>query len=205
MAARTSLVALIIGLFATPSPAQAPPATSEAVATAWLDLVAAGQADATWHQASQYFQERVAPGGWSKWVEAQHNQLRELRSRKVLESATGRDQSDTPTVEWAAYLFAGERPAGGRIMQRVGVARIEGGEWVVYDYGIWPDPAAVVANAYVEPVPYSVFFLSRRSFFHRFRSHPPPPGRPAPPPRNVANPRTFPKPPPPPPPRPPSR
>ena len=165
--------------------------TAETAAAAWLDLVAAGGADAAWRQADGYFRERLPDWAWRKWVAAQHDRLGELRNRRVLELTGGRDESAAPPLEWAVYFFGSDRPAGGRIIQRVNVARVAG-VWVVYDYAAWPDPAAVVNNAYLDPIPYDAIVLGR-GLRHRGRPRPPlgsPAG--ASPPRAVANPRTFP-------------
>jgi Protein of unknown function (DUF4019) len=188
-----TLVAGALALAPAIDRAQEPPAGPEAAAAAWLDLVAGGQGGVAWHQTDPYFQARIPEAAWESWVGAQRGRLPGRPGRQLLESATGRNATVEPPVDWAIYVFATNRPAGGRIIQRVAVARAQDGGWAVYDYGVWPDPAAIVANASVDPIPYGAIPLygGRWGRFRRLPGRPD--GRPAPPSgRNVANPRTAP-------------
>jgi len=190
-----TLVVAALALASAAGRAQEPPAGPEAAAAAWLDLVAGGQGGVAWHQTDPYFQASIPEAAWESWVGAQRGRLPSRPGRRLLESATGRNEAVEPPVDWAIYVFAANRPAGGRIIQRVAVARDRDGDWAVYDYGAWPDPAAIVANAALDPIPYGAIPLSAGRWGRLRRRFP---GRPAAPSgRNVANPRSAPAHPPP--------
>jgi hypothetical protein len=114
----------------------------------------------------------------------------------VLAVSAGRDEAPQPELDWIVAMFESARPAGGRILERVWAWREDDGPFRVVNYGIWPDPEAVINNAYVDPIPYRVVWGGSVAWYgpgwrggRRVR----PEVAPAVAPRGtaVANPRTF--------------
>jgi hypothetical protein len=163
----------------------------------WLDLVRGGAAEAARQSASERFQYRIPENAWRNWVDRSAGALRELRARRPVETAMGRDEAPLEPLDWIRVLYASERPAGGRIYERVLAIREDDGAWRIADYAAWADPEAIVTNAAIEAIPYRFYYF--HDDYHRgwrhwlFGGGPRPPD--APPVRGStrANPKTFPR------------
>ena len=204
--ARIGAMAVGLGALTSPTQGQTPSGSDPAglAMRQWLQLVAGDGADRAWAQASFRFQYRVTESDWRSWVGSNHARLAEgAAGRRVVEFTLGRDEAPLPVLDWARAVFARNRPDGGRLLERL-VAVNEGGTWRIADFAVWPDGAAIVASAGIDPVPYHIAYNG--VFLHdpEWRFHPrayrpprPAPVPPAPPPTNFVNPRTTPRKPPP--------
>jgi hypothetical protein len=128
-------------------------------------------------------------------VTAQRPRLGALRARRLMAVAAGRDEAPLPELDWIVATFESARPAGGRILERVWAWREDGGPFRVVNYGVWPDPEAVINNAYVDPIPYQIAWGGSLVWYGRGwrggRRGRPEAAPAAPRGTAVANPRTF--------------
>jgi hypothetical protein len=168
-----------------------------AAVSRWLDLVRGGAAEAARQTASARFQYRVPENAWRHWVDKSTGGLRELRPRRPVETAMGRDEAPLEPLEWLRVLYSSERPDGGRIYERILAIREDDGVWRVADYAAWPDPEAIIHNSALESVPYRIHYfpydyrLGWRGWLIGGGSRPPEP--PVDRGSARANPRTFPR------------
>jgi hypothetical protein len=162
----------------------------------WLKLVHGGAAQGARQTASLRFQYRVPENPWQSWVDKSGSTLRELRPRRAIETAMGRDEPPLEQVDWVRIVYASERPSGGKVYERVVAVREDDGVWRVADYAAWPDPEAIVNNAALETIPYRFYYFPgdfrygwRGAFIDGHRPPEPPADRGS----ARANPRTFPR------------
>ena len=154
--ALTALLAAAIGLGPVEAQTTGPAVAVDTAITGWLELVSRRAGGAAWHGAGPYFQHRIDQRRWEDWVSAQRPRLGALGSRRAVAVAAGRDEAPLPELDWIVATFESSRPAGGRILERVWAWREDDGPFRVVNYGVWPDPEAVVHNAYLDPVPYAI-------------------------------------------------
>lgn len=160
----------------------------------WSASVRAGAGAGTWLASSAWFQHQISQAEWSDWVREQHRQWQGVGPPRVVRVGFTHDEPPLPPAEWVEVVLVSDRTAGGQFVERLWALRQGPSPWGIVDYAVWPDPKAIVTNAYFAPIPY--LSIPTPHWFrhaHRLRPAARTPGASPAGSRAVANPKTLPR------------